>query len=62
VQFVGALPVDALRPIAERLLRAGSNPDTMGLALTLADLAHTRLDLRAELARRNPPPDPASTA
>ena len=62
MQFVGALPVEALPPIADRLLRAGSNPDTMGLALTLADLARTRLDLRAELARPNPPPDRASTA
>jgi hypothetical protein len=53
VRFVSLLPVDALEPMAERLLRAGTNPDTMGLALTLADLARTRLDLRAELARPN---------
>jgi hypothetical protein len=54
VQLVSGLPVEALPPLAERLLRAGSNPDTMGLALTLADLAPTRLNLRAELARPVP--------
>ncbi len=58
VQLVSALPVEALGPLAERLARAGSHPDTMGLALTLADLARTRLDLRAELARP-PLPDHA---
>jgi hypothetical protein len=62
LRFVGALPVEALPSIAERLLRAGSNADTMGLALTLADLARTRLDLRAELRRPTPAPDTGTSA
>ncbi len=40
-----------LAPVAEALERAGANPDTMGLALSLADLARTRHEMITELDR-----------
>jgi hypothetical protein len=50
VRLVCELPADHLGPLASALSRAGSNPDTMGLALTLSDLAQTRLELIRELS------------
>jgi hypothetical protein len=38
-----------LGPLAEALSRAGTNPNTMGLALSLADLARTRHEMITEL-------------
>ena len=49
VRVVSSLTLDQLDPVAEALGRAASHPDTMGLALTLADLARFRLDLIREL-------------
>lgn len=49
VQLVGALAAPALPVVADALARAGTNPATMGLALSLADLARTRAAMLAEL-------------
>ena len=38
-----------LAPLAAGLARAGTNPNTMGLALSLADLARTRYEMILEL-------------
>ncbi|MGD9703553.1 MAG: hypothetical protein AB7Q42_01795 [Acidimicrobiia bacterium] len=40
---------ERLAPVADALERAGTNPTTMGLALSLADLARTRLAMIEEL-------------
>jgi hypothetical protein len=49
VRLVSMLPIGHLVPLSGALERAGTNPDTMGLALTLADLARTRFELTREL-------------
>lgn len=49
VQLVSRLRPSTLGPVAEALSRAGTNPATLGLALTLADLARTRAAMIAEL-------------
>ena len=38
-----------LAPVADALERAATNPETMGLAISLADLARTRLGMIEEL-------------
>ena len=43
------VPPDRLAAVADALERAGTNPTTMGLALSLADLARTRLAMIEEL-------------
>ncbi|HEY5877069.1 MAG TPA: hypothetical protein VIT64_17290 [Ilumatobacteraceae bacterium] len=43
------VPPDRLATVADALERAGTNPTTMGLALSLADLARTRLAMLEEL-------------
>lgn len=58
VQLISRLRPSALPPVAEALSRAGTNPATLGLALTLADLARTRAAMIAELAGQ---PAPAPT-
>ena len=57
VQLVGALPAESLPVVADALARAGTNPATLGLALSLADLAQTRAAMLAELAATPPTPD-----
>jgi hypothetical protein len=54
VQLVGALPAASLSAVADALGRAGTNPATLGLALSLADLARTRAAMLAELAATPP--------
>ena len=49
VQLVSALPVASLPAVADALERSGTNPATLGLALSLADLARTRAAMIAEL-------------
>lgn len=44
-----SVPIDHLPAIAARLNRAGTNPHTMGIALSLADLAGTRHAMIQEL-------------
>ena len=43
------VPPERLATVADALERAGTNPTTMGLALSLADLARTRLAMLEEL-------------
>ena len=50
VQLVSALPVASLPAVAATLERAGTNPATLGLALSLGDLARTRAAMVLELA------------
>ena len=49
VHLIRRLPVDVLVPLAGGLSRAASNPSTLGLAMSMADLARTRAALIAEL-------------
>ncbi len=49
VQLVSLLRPSALGPVAEALARSGTNPSTLGLALSLADLARVRATMIAEL-------------
>lgn len=49
VRVVSALPVAFLRPLIDRLARAATHPDTMGLVITLGELAQFRSDLHEEL-------------
>jgi hypothetical protein len=48
VNLISTLTVDHLTAAAEALPRADANPNTMGLALSLADLAAVRLRLIRE--------------
>jgi hypothetical protein len=50
VRLVAGLPEGHLAPLAEALRAAATHPESMGLALALADLAQTRLDIIRELA------------
>ena len=49
VHTVCSVDSAVLGPLAEALSRAGTNPNTMGLALSLADLARTRHEMITEL-------------
>jgi hypothetical protein len=49
IHAICSLEPERLNVLAERLSRAGTNPNTMGLALSLADLAHTRHAMITEL-------------
>ena len=50
VQLVGLLPPSSLPVVAEALSRAGTNAATLGLTLSLGDLARTRSAMITELA------------
>jgi hypothetical protein len=60
VHLVSLLRPSALGSVAEALSRAGTNPSTLGLALSLADLARVRAAMIAEL--RGAGPGPAADA
>jgi hypothetical protein len=49
VRLLCDIPADRLPPVIEALSRAGTNATTMGLALTLADLAQIRATMIQEL-------------
>lgn len=49
VQLLGQVPAAHLAPVAAALHRAGTNPNTMGLALGLADFATLRHTMIQEL-------------
>ncbi len=49
VHVVCSIEPRLLAPLAESLGRAGTNPNTMGLTLSLADLARTRHEMITEL-------------
>jgi hypothetical protein len=49
VDLLMQVPPERLATVADALERAGANPTTMGLALSLADLARTRLAMLEEL-------------
>lgn len=49
VRMVSALPLDHLRPFVAALSRAATHPETMGLVVSLSDLAQFRWDLHEEL-------------
>jgi hypothetical protein len=49
VRLICDVPVAALEVVAEGLSRSATNASTMGLALTLADLAQTRASMIQEL-------------
>ncbi len=49
IDLLMQVPPERLATVADALERAGANPTTMGLALSLADLARTRLAMIEEL-------------
>ena len=55
VHLIRRLPVEVLAPLADGLSRAASNPSTLGLAMSMADLARTRAALIVELPVVGPP-------
>lgn len=57
VHVVRTVPADRLESLADALGRAGTNPNTMGLALSLADLARTRLAMVREFAAATADPN-----
>jgi hypothetical protein len=58
VHLVRRLPPDVLLPLAEGLSRAATNPNTLGLTMSMADFARTRAALIAELL---PPTTPTES-
>ena len=49
IELLLHVPPEHLVPVADALERAATNPETMGLAISLADLARTRLGMIEEL-------------